>query len=157
SDFDTATALVKSAINRTVNTGTTARPNVPGDSAQVTSGAFANLGRLDLVFRILPGPGNYVTPGQKLSQIRQVPTGLTPAVGNANSTNFWENYMGNTGAYGTGGNGVTGVAMDPDGGGLIAPGTRWDWNAWCSARMDTLERNLWPALSNAGNLSQNSG
>ena len=157
SDFDTATAKVKSAINRSSFLGTTARPNVPGDSAQVTSGAFPNLGRLDLVFRILPGPGNYTTVGQKLSQIRQVPTSLTPAVGNAASTNFWENYMGNTGAFGTGGNGVSGIAMDPDGGGPIAPGTRWDWNAWCSARMDTLERNLWPALSNASNLASTSG
>jgi hypothetical protein len=109
------------------------------------------------VFRILPGPGNYVTPNDKLSQLKQVPTSSAPAVGNANSTNFWESYMGNTGAFGTGGNGVTGVAMDPDGGGPIAPGTRWDWNAWCSARMDTLERNLWPALSNGNNIATNSG
>src|SRR5205814_5381322 len=37
SDFDTATAAVKSGINRTGSTGSTARSSVPGDSAQVTS------------------------------------------------------------------------------------------------------------------------
>src|SRR5580765_89618 len=50
SNFDTATAKVKSAINRSGNTGTTARPSVPGDSAQVSSGPITGGGRLDLVF-----------------------------------------------------------------------------------------------------------
>jgi len=147
--FDTATAMVKSAINRATTTSNALRMSAAGDSAQVTTGAIPGGGRVDLVFRILPGPGNYVTIGDRTSAIRKVPTSTTAAVADASSTNFWENYMANTGAYGTGGNGTVGVAH--------TPADRWDPNTWNSARMDTLERNLWPALSNSSNLAANSG
>src|SRR6185295_6839886 len=56
--FDTTTALVKTGVNIAPSTGNTSRFDVPGDTSLVFApGASV---RVDLVFRILPGPGNYV-------------------------------------------------------------------------------------------------
>ncbi|HYM82483.1 MAG TPA: hypothetical protein VEY91_13860, partial [Candidatus Limnocylindria bacterium] len=139
-NFDTTSALVRSGLNIAQATGNTLAPNVPGDSTFVTS--FIPNGRTDMIFRILPGPGNYVAKGNKLSGLRQVPTSPTIAVANAASSNFWESYLGNRGVFGTGGNGASGT-RHPD---LVStPGVDdWDQNSWNSARMDTLESNIFP-------------
>ena len=50
-----------------------------------------------MVFRILPGPGNYVTIGNGLTALRKVPTSATAAVSTAGSSNFWENYLADNG------------------------------------------------------------
>src|SRR5262249_21895459 len=139
--FDTCSALVCSDAN-TAPSGKLARLAVPGDSVTVATGVAPGL-RLDLVFRILPGVGNYVVVGNRASGIRRAPTSAAAAAANANSSNFWESYMGNNGSYGT-------VYA---GGSHAMPGGRWDPNGWCSARMDTMERNLFPCENVDANLS----
>src|SRR5262249_3653090 len=56
---------------------------------------------------------------------------------------FWGSYMADNGAFGTGGNGTTGPGH----------GGSWDPNRWNSARCDTVEINLFPAIANNGNLN----
>ena len=131
--FDTTSARIKSGYNLSPNTGVlsgpTARECIPGDTSFVS--ATGENVRVDLVFRIMPGVGNYVTLGNRTSGLRRVPTSTVAAVSNAASTNFWESYMGDNGAYGTGGNGVSGPGH----------GASWNPNRWNSARMDTVEIN----------------
>ena len=131
--FDTTAAKVKTGYNLSPNTGVlsgpTAREVIPGDTAFV--GASGENVRVDLVFRIMPGVGNYVTLGNRNSGLRRVPTSTTAAVPNAASTNFWESYLADNGAFGTGGNGTSGPGH----------GGSWNPNRWNSARMDTVEIN----------------
>ena len=134
--FDTSAALVKSAINRATMSNLP-RPDVPGDSAVVSSGLISGL-RVDLVFRVLPGVGNYVQIGNRSSGLRKVPTATTRAVASAGSRNFWESYMADNGPYGTKPSRHTSLTWDP--------------NTWNSARMDTVEQNLFPCLNLGGNL-----
>ena len=136
--FDTAAALVKSALNRAPIEGGIPRSNVPGDSGVAVTGIAPGI-RMDLVFRILPGVGNHVQIGNRASGLRRVPTSTTRATANAASTNFWESYMGDNGAYGTKPSRHTALAWDP--------------NTWNSARMDTVEQNLFPCLNIGPNLS----
>jgi hypothetical protein len=123
--FDTCGALVKSGINIAPSTGTT-RFDVPGDSVAVTTSPAVGGARVDLVFRVLPGPGNYVTLGRPdLSTLRKVPTSPAAIAGPVpNSTNFWESYLADNGPYGTPG-GHTGAVWNP--------------NVWNSARCDSAE------------------
>ncbi len=144
SNFDTASALTKSSIARAPNTGLT-RASVPGDTAWIGATSVPGIPlRVDLIFRILPGVGNYVQIGNRASGLRKVPTSTTAAVANANSTNFWESYMGDNGAFGTGGNETSGPGH---------PSGKWDPNVWNSARCDTVEGNLFPALSVGPNIN----
>jgi hypothetical protein len=131
-NFDTTTALVRTGLNIAAPTNNLLAPNVPGDSVAIQ--AFGVNRRVDMVFRILPGPGNYVIKGNKLSGLRQVPTSATAAVANAASTNFWEAYLGSNGTFGTSGG---------------HPGGAWDQNVWNSARIDTAEQNIFPNISRA--------
>jgi hypothetical protein len=144
-NFDTAAAHVRGAFNRGPQTGMT-RVSIMSDSAYVQSGIMPAGSRVDLVFRILPGVGNYVQIGNRASGLRRVPTSTTAAARNASSTNFWESYLGNNGAFGTGGNGTSGP-------GHGVSGSTWDPNTWNSARMDTLESNLFYANSLGSNLA----
>lgn len=149
-NFDTAAAHVKSGFNAHVaNIGLT-RPSIQGDSCWVQTGVVPGI-RVDLVFRILPGVGNYVTIGNRNSGIRRIPTSTTAATvadpGNGALTatqKFFGAYMANNGAFGTGGNGVSGPGH--------LNGNNWDPNKWNSARMDTLESNLFPCLNLGTNL-----
>jgi hypothetical protein len=123
SAFDTTSALIKSGLN-IAPTGPT-RFDVPGDSVVVTSGVGGRT-RVDLEFRILPGPGNYVTMGRPdLSTLRRLPNSPTPiGAPSTSSSNFWENYLADNGPKGTPGGHAGGV---------------WNPNVWNSARMDTAE------------------
>jgi uncharacterized repeat protein (TIGR01451 family) len=161
--FDTTTAVVKTGLNIAQVTGNDDRLDIPADTLVARSAGTAR--RMDLVFRILPGPGNYMTVGNRSSGLRRLPcqrsTGSTAlcsapvsVVANNSSTNFWESYLADGGAFGTGGNGVTGIPHDPDGPDPIAPGTQWDPNHWNSARMDTAEANLFPTIGHSPNLGQ---
>jgi len=122
--FDTTAAYVKVGVNTAPTTNTVTRFSVPGDSVAVT--AFGSTVRVDMVFRILPGPGNYVTLGRPdLGTLRRVPNSATAISGAVlNSSNFWENYLAQNGAKGTPGGHAGGV---------------WNPNVWNSARMDTIE------------------
>jgi hypothetical protein len=124
SAFDTTAAMVKSGINIAPTTGNANRWNVPGDTTVVIAAGTAT--RVDLVFRILPGPGNYTNPQAPASQhlLKKLPTSATPIAGAvAGSTNFWENYLFDRGARGAG----------------THPSPAWSPQVWNSARMDTAE------------------
>jgi hypothetical protein len=123
--FDTCAALVKSGLNIAPETGAN-RFDVPGDSAVAVTAGAASGERVDLVFRVLPGPGNYVTIGRPdLGTLRRTPTATTPIAGAVpNSTNFWESFLADNGPRGTPGGHAGGV---------------WNPNVWNSARCDTAE------------------
>jgi hypothetical protein len=143
SNFDTMGAQLRSAINNSLLTGLS-RPAVSGDTAWVQTGLMPLGSRVDLVFRVLPGVGNYVQIGNRASGLRKVPTSTTPVSEGATSSNFWESYLADNGAFGTGGNGTSGPGH---------PGTNtWDPNIWNSARMDTVEANLFPATTMGANI-----
>jgi hypothetical protein len=144
--FDTTTALIRSGLNTAQSTGNALRFDIPGDSSVVTA-ANASVGaaddpalkavRIDLVFRILPGPGNYRIAGGRTmapggtsvsGTLLQVPTNQAAAAV-AGDASFWGQYM-----------------ADP---GLVSHGTHtgpggWDPLTWNSCRMDTSELNIFP-------------
>ncbi|MBI5169986.1 MAG: hypothetical protein HZA61_10895, partial [Candidatus Eisenbacteria bacterium] len=141
SAFDTTTAMVKGGINNAPSTGNALRFDVPADSlviraANVTATApDVNTTRLDLVFRILPGPGNYkISAGRSYPlvntmQLLQLPSNQAN-VAVSGDASFWGQYLSDPGQFGTAG-GHYG-------------GTFWDPMTWNSARMDTVERNIFP-------------
>jgi len=145
--FDTTTALVRTGLNNAQATGNNLlRFDIPGGSSVVVA-ANATVGaaddpalvsvRIDLLFRILPGPGNYqvaagrfMTPGASWvsGTLLQVPTNQA-AVAVAGDASFWGQYM-----------------ADP---GLVSAGTHagpggWSPVVWNSCRMDTLQLNIFP-------------
>jgi flagellar hook capping protein FlgD len=138
--YDTTSAWIRTGLNLAQFTGAATRQDLPGDTV-VCEAAGSNL-RLDLVFRIVPGVGNYVTIGNRASGLRRVPTSATAAVANAASANFWESFLADNGAVGTSGNGTNGPGH---------PSGKWDPNVWNSARCDTAETNLFPVEAR-GNL-----
>ena len=100
--------------------------------------------RVDMIFRILPGPGNYkAVPGQRTfpptatMQLLKVPTDqANNAVPGDNS--FWGQYMQTPGQF-SAGNHHSAVA-----------GSRWwDYLTWNSARCDTVETNIFPVSGKA--------
>jgi len=145
SSFDTTTALIRTGINNAQATGNMLRFDIPGDSSTVIAGnatlgtsddpAFAQI-RVDLMFRILPGPGNYqVTAGRTMTPggvpnglLLQLPTNQA-AVAMSGDASFWGQYM-----------------ADP---GLVSAGTHggpggWSPLVWNSCRMDTTQLNIFP-------------
>ena len=146
SAFDTTTALIRTGINNAQATGNLLRFDIPGDSS-VVIGANATTGtaddpalrtvRCDLVFRILPGPGNYqvaagrsMVPGGKSVNgvLLQLPTNqATVAV--SGDASFWGQYMADPGLVSAGSHG--------------GPGG-WDPTVWNSCRMDTTQLNIFP-------------
>jgi len=134
--FDTTAALIKSGLNTSPLTGDLTRYDVPGDTLQVD--ATGDDTEVQLKFRILPGPGNYVVPGDPCSGLRRVPSSATAITTTDGS--FWTEYILNPGkdkdAMPT-----TGPCA---GGGALSHKQRWDELTWCNARMDTAEANLLP-------------
>jgi hypothetical protein len=141
--FDTTAAMLKSGINTAPATGTEARFDIPGDSisvkaanATVGAGDDANYTkvRVDMVFRILPGPGNYkissgrVFPPQPSMQLLQVPANQAAVVSPGDGS-FWGQYITDPGPFSAGGH---------------ANHTAWDYLTWNSARCDTSELNIFP-------------
>jgi hypothetical protein len=123
SAFDTTAAWIKTGVN--IAPTAPNRFDVPGDSVAITTSDGDNT-RIDLIFRILPGPGNYVNLGRPdLGTLRKLPNSPTPiGAPSPASSNFWENYLANNGPKGTPGGHAGGV---------------WNPNVWNSARMDTAE------------------
>jgi len=153
--FDTTTALVKGAINNASLTGDETREDVLEDSVTVSApngtGGDPRM-RVDLVFRILPGPGNYkiqagrTFPPTSAMQLLQVPTNqatlITPGDGS-----FWSTYIADDGVYGTGA--VSGVTGGTHPAGALGFSSRWDYLRWNSARCDTIGRNFFPVTGKA--------
>ena len=137
--FDTTAALIKTGLNIAPSTGDETRYDVPGDTTLVQ--APGDSVEVQLVFRILPGPGNYKIPGDVCSGLRRVPadtTRVTPADGS-----FWSQYILSPGK-GTGSFPTTGPCK---GGGALRHDQRWSELVWCNARCDTAEQNVFPIQS----------
>jgi hypothetical protein len=127
--FDTTAAQVRIGINTAANTGNTSRPAISGDSV-IVNGTGNNV-RMDMVFRILPGPGNYNTLGSKASGVKKRPDAAGAATPGDGS--FFGEYMASTGQFGSQ---------------ATHPGGAWSQHIWNSARMDTIENNLFPTAGN---------
>ncbi len=118
--FDTTTAYIKTSNNTIAPQGSVGL--TAGDSLMVrseyTGDGFATGTRVDLIFRIDPGPGNYTVKGNRAS-----------ALVNKDATHpFFASYLANNGPFGTpGGHGGT-----------------WNRHVWNSARMDSAELNTYP-------------
>jgi hypothetical protein len=122
--FDTTTALIKTGRNDAPTTGDLTRYDVPSDSTLIQ--AAGDSVEVQLVFRILPGPGNYHTAGDRASGLRAVatsPTVITPTDGS-----FWSQYILDNGK-GTPGGHPAGTFE-----------TRWSELVWNTARCDTAEQ-----------------
>jgi len=134
--FDTTTALIKNGLNISPATGNTNRFDVPGDTTVVI--ADGDSVRVDLVFRILPGPGNYVNPAiGASSQLKATPASVTPIpTPVSGSPNFWSNYLFSNGAKGSASGHPTAIS------GPLAGQKVWSPQVWNSARIDTAEVNI---------------
>jgi len=134
--FDTTAAVVK--IGRAIGSDfvTGKRYPTPGDSVTISTSDVAGGYSVHMIFRVFPGPGNYVTNGRPDLDgdfnLRKVPTSATP-ISNGDLTNFWSNYIADNGAHGTAGGHVAAAGRG-----------RWNPNVWNSARCDTAETNLFP-------------
>ncbi len=134
--FDTTTALVKGSGDHVSNGATDyVTVNAPDGSAL---GATV---RVDLVFRILPGPGNYkpdpgrVSPPTSSMPLLRVPTNPS-AVVTPGDASFWGQFIANPGEF-----------ASP---GAHHGGTWWDPLSWNSVRCDTLESAGYPGTPTAG-------
>jgi len=143
-NFDTAAALIKGPLNTAPATGNQLRFDILADSLVVTgtnvSGStdptFGNQTRVDMVFRILPGPGNYAiaSPGGRTfpptasMQLLDVPTNQANFVTSGDGT-FWGEFMADPGKFSSG---------------THHGGAYWDHLTWNSARCDSSELNIFP-------------
>lgn len=101
-----------------------------------TRAAFSSKGtRIDMVFRVIPGP-------------------------KCDTTDGWFNaWKANTGCFGTGGNN-TPENLGAEVGGKHGGGTpadHWRWYVWNSARMDTTERDTYDAAANTPSVKRATG
>ena len=126
-DFDTCGAQIRAGLNTAQTNGAVTRFDVAADSAVVNANGFGDQIRVDLIFRIKPGPGNYVVPGTVTSGLRKVPQSAVAYVAGDNS--FWDVYT-----------------LDP--GDKASPGaaalhagapSKWNPLVWNSARLDTTQ------------------
>jgi hypothetical protein len=147
-NFDTATALIKGGVNGAPSTGNALRFDVMNDTILVkapnvtgsTDPTFGNQTRVDMVFRILPGPGNYATavartfPPTASMPLLRVPTNQANAA-SAGDGSFWGTYMAAPGKFSKGNHNS---------------GAYWDYLTWNSARIDTSESNIFPVTGKIG-------
>ncbi len=121
--FDTTAALMRSGLNIVAPAnavGVVAGDTMAANSPFVGDGIATGV-RLDLIFRIDPGPGNYVIKGNRASAL----------VNRDPAHPFFASYLANNGTFGTpGGHGGT-----------------WNRHVWNSARMDSAENNTYPINS----------
>ncbi|HEV2106110.1 MAG TPA: FlgD immunoglobulin-like domain containing protein, partial [Candidatus Eisenbacteria bacterium] len=145
--FDTTAALIKTGLNTAQSTGNELRFDIPGDTTIIkASNATVGSGddpsyipvRVDLVFRILPGPGNYqIAAGRSMppggvptGTLLQLPTNQAATVSPGDAS-FWGQFIANAGE----------VADNPN---SHHGHTSWDPLTWNSARCDSAEFNLFP-------------
>jgi hypothetical protein len=130
-DFDTAGAHVKTGLNiaQVSSPANNLRFDVPGDSIVISSPL--NTSRMDLVFRILPGPGNYEPVGRPDvgTLVRRADSRAIVTKGDGY---FWDEYRQTPGDFAS----PNAVALHHNALG------GWDPNVWNSARCDTAELNL---------------
>jgi hypothetical protein len=132
--FDTCSALIFSARQIATASTDANRANISADSMFLKTSVSGSLGRrMDCIFRVFPGPGNYMTIGNKATALRQVPSVAVAAV--SGDASFWGQYMAAPGEFSKG---------------THAGG--WKPDTWNSVRCDTVETNIFPAMANAPNL-----
>ena len=140
--FDTAAAYIKTGFNTAQSTQDANRFDIPGDSVVVVAdaedGTNDSGARVDMIFRIKPGVGTYVTIGDPTSGLRRLPTSTDPVVAGVfvsdpahPEKDFWSAYMADPGQMSKG---------------VHGPGNFWNRNVWNSARIDTAEINLFPLV-----------
>ena len=137
SAFDTTTAIIRTGLNTSQTTGNRSRYDVPGDSVAISASGAAV--EIDAVFRVDPGPGNYVTAGSRGSGLRQVPTAVTAVT--AGDGTWFGTYMSDPGTYASSG-AVAQHAAAPSG---------WSSLVWNTARIDTSEANAFPVAARGFN------
>jgi hypothetical protein len=133
--FDTCGALIKTGFNIAPSPNTKTRYDIPGDSVIVV--CSPTTARVDMIFRILPGPGDYQPRGdgsatgyiKSRPDLPDVPASRV-TVGDGS---FWDQYRQIPGDFAT--PNATALHMAHAGG--------WDPNVWMSARCDTMEANVY--------------
>ncbi len=129
--FDIEPARIGSGHNILPLTGNLLRSDVPADGAWLTP--TAAVARVDLVFRVLPGPGNYSIVGFTGSGLIPLPLGPRPvpliAPGDGS---FWSKYIAANGAFGTGSPGTNGIPHHANGTDGTAWANCWNPNTWNS-------------------------
>ena len=141
-DFDTCAAQIRNGINRANGIGTALRPAITGDTCVVTAGG--NSKRLDMIFRILPGVANYVVKGNRASGVSKRPDVAVPVAATSGDGTFFGEYRANAGAFTSSGS-HTGHEGN------------WSPHKWNSARMDTVEANLFPTANNNAQVGLTAG
>lgn len=142
--FDTAGAELKGGINNAQSTGNALRFDIPADTIAIkasnvagsTDTVFGNQTRVDMIFRILPGPGNYKNVGGRTFPPTGAMTLLQLPQNQANVAvsgdgSFWGQYMAAPGTFSAGNH---------------HSGAFWDYLTWNSARCDTSEFNVFPVV-----------
>ena len=125
--FDRATAVLNTGLNGTACSGAVGRPIDPVDVITVSATDVPAPTGVDMVFRIMPGPGNYCTLGNFFSGLSATMPPGAPCVHAApGDGSFWGGLMAAPGAAATPG----AVAMH-----AAAP-SGWDWNVWNSRPCD---------------------
>jgi len=136
-NFDTAGAHLMNGLNNAQASNDNLRFNVPGDSVVITSSA--NTARVDMVFRILPGPGNYEPKGRPdIGAIVKRPD--SRAIVTKGDNSFWDAYRQVPGDFAS----PTAVVLHHSAVG------GWSPNVWNSARCDTAETNLFARQTGVG-------
>ncbi len=152
--LDTCVAHIDGALNNAQGTATAGlgglRLSVLADSIVVIAGDRAALGvgdtnstkvRVDLVFRILPGVGNYQNlvnsparvypPNASMVLLQRADNqNLVVNTADVNDHSFWAEYMRAPGQFSSG---------------THHSGAWWDPLTWNSARCDTVETNFFPS------------
>ena len=137
-DLDTCGAQVRAGLNVAPTNGAPTRLDVQADSCVVNANGFGDQIRLDMIFRIKPGPGNYVTAGNTASGLRKVPQNAAAYVAGDNS--FWDVYTLDPGDKASPGAAALHAA---------AP-SKWNPLVWNSARCDTTRGgSIFPCLGDA--------
>jgi hypothetical protein len=121
--FDTTTAVLATGHNLAPCVGSWVRAVMPDDKVKITvAGAVL---RVDMIFRIEPGPGNYCVVGYKGSGL-DVPPGPPCAAAVPGPGSFWGSLMADPGTNATPGAAALHAAA-PSG---------WDKNVWNSRRCE---------------------
>jgi len=120
--FDTTAAVIVTGNNMSTCTGATNRPVQPNDKIKIT--VTGSVQRVDMIFRIRPGPGNYCLVGHPASGLKTVPSDPSTSCP-ASPNSFWTGIATAPGPYALP-NTATAIALH-----AAAP-SGWDPNVWNS-------------------------
>jgi flagellar hook capping protein FlgD len=140
--FDSTTAAVETDHNLAPCGGAQPRAVIPGDYCYINTPATVD--RVDLVFRIFPGPCNYHTCGLVTSGLRRIPSAPANGISVPGDGSFWGAYMAAPGLFSTPG-AVAKHAAAPSG---------WSRDVWNSAQCELAAAGLYrTSLFGSGGVS----